>query len=469
MGNYLWSVFMRLKEFPSIAGVGIKGFLNYRNVYKSEANLEKYQNRKLRKAVYTAYNESEFYRQRFDSHGVHPDDIKSVEDLYRLPVITKKDLAENFEKSVPLSLERERAFLIGTSGSTGKPVRVYKDYSWLAGIWSCALRARKMHKMGIPKVCFILDNESPLNFESTMENYFKLFKGFYGMVNVEDDIYSIMKQVEEIKPDIIFTYTGIMRELAILRKNGLGKELNIKSTWLTGELVDNFTRNLVEDAFCCSCYSLYSSTEGSHMGVECENKNMHVMSDSVIVEIVDEEGNIVEPGQDGRVLITCIDEGLGTPIIRYSGLADVGVIMKEKCSCGLNTPVLGQIKGRQVDSICLPDGKVYHAFSLTIPMEKIQREYGEGIIRNYQIVQYELDLVEIGIVSNNDSAEAGLFFAMKKNIEKTYQDFFGEDIRLRVEEKDASSFLMSNKKGVPNPLVVSMIDKKKKQLIKRSL
>ena len=109
----------------------------------------------------------------------------------------------------------------------------------------------------------------------------------------------------------------------------------------------------IEEAFGCECFGLYSSTEGGLTAWECVNKKMHCSTDSVTVEIVDGQGNPLPAGVDGNILLTCHDRGLGTPLIRYAGCADVGQLADETCDCGVHTPILGQVKGRIVDSVHL--------------------------------------------------------------------------------------------------------------------
>ena len=131
-----------------------------------------------------------------------------------------------------------------------------------------------------------------------------------------------MKKLENTNVNYICTYTGVMRELATLRKNGMGGNLHIKMVGLTGEILDEYTRSHIEEAFGCQCYSAYISTEGGTIAQECGNKKMHIHTDFVTPEIVDSKGNGLPPGEDGLILLTCHDGSYGTPIIRYSGCAD---------------------------------------------------------------------------------------------------------------------------------------------------
>ena len=452
---------MYIRQALESGRAALRGYMFSRRAWKSPEFLRRLQARALQRSVSIAYYQTDFYRERYKKHGVHPRDIRTLEDIHKLPVITKQDLIENFHAALPKPLNKNHAFLMGTSGSTGQPVEVYKDYTWLAHFIGCGFRIIRLHKVGMSKqgIAFILDlNPSP-SIEKIIQKYLKLFPGIALIIPVGQDIVQTMRQLEKANVRYIVTYSGVMRELATLRKDGMGKNLNIIKVGLTGEILDEYTREYIEAAFGCSCYSYYISTEAGAIAIECENKKMHINSDSLMVEILDENGDPLPAGEEGNIVLTCYDGGYGSPIIRYSGCSDVGQILSEGCGCGLNTPVMGPVKGRIVDSIHLPDGRIYHAFSMTIPMEKIQRKYGKERICQYQIVQHELDLVTISLVRNREKAGASDSLSnLMEIIERTYQIQLGPDMNITVQEVE--TLPKGSNTGMPTPLVLSHIVRK---------
>ncbi|MCP4602229.1 MAG: phenylacetate--CoA ligase family protein [Proteobacteria bacterium] len=441
------------------------GYRLSKNVCKSSKYIEKLQNKRLSKAVATAYYETDFYREKYDSHGVKPRDIQGIEDLSKLPIVTKQELMDNFETAIPKSLNRERAIAIGTSGSTGQPLQVYKDQMWLAHCFGFAFLMRRIHKMGLPRVGFIFDVGSSGSIEQHIQDnsvwYAKYFAPRTLILPVDLDIVEIMEKLEEAKVQYLCTYTGIARELATLRKNGMGKNLKIKKVGLTGEILDDYTRQHIESAFECTCYTSYASTEAGPIALECENKNMHVYSDTCIVEVTDEQGNAMPKGEDGRIVLTCPVMGLSTPVIRYNGCSDAGRILPGKCNCGVNTPIMGPIQGRLTDSIHLPNGKIYHAFSMTIPMEKILRDHSRDRIRQYQIVQGKVDEITISLLRNKAKTEPDDSLSdIMKIIKKKYQEQLGSEVHLTLNEVE--EIPKGNNMAMPTPLVLSKIDKNNK-------
>ncbi len=449
-------------NFTRLAGIPkavVSGYLLSRKSWESQECLRELQNKALQKTVATAYYQTIFFKEKYDTHGVHPNDINTVEDLAKLPITTKKELMDNFEDALPRSLNKKAALLMGTSGTTGQPIDVYKDFKWVAHLFAYFLFLLKLHKMKSIKAAFIADINSHSTIEQRAHGFLKLFARKAVILPVEKDLVKVMKKLENEDVNYIATYPGVMRELATLKKNGMGKNLNISKIGLAGEMLDDCTREHIEEAFNCTCYSSYISTEGGPIAIECEHKNLHVNSGSVIVEAVDQNGRLVPKEEDGRILLTCIDGGSGTPIIRYDGCSDIGQLQTKTCDCGLNTPIMAPIKGRVVDTIHLPDGRIYHAFAMTVPMWEIQKECGMDFIRQYQIVQHHLDKITISFIRN--SAKVKPEDSLTRHIEiikERYQKKLGEDVEISVREVD--ELPRGANPSMPAPLVLSTIGKK---------
>ncbi len=455
---------MNLKKACGIVNAFSDGFMQHGHIFKDSRKYAAFRDKRLRRTVMTAYYETDFYRRKYDEHGVKPEEISTIADLHKLPIVTKEELIDNFEDAIPRSLDRENAYLMGTSGSTGRPIQIYKDYNFISQFVSSSLQGIRMHRLGIPKVCFIMDNLSADNFESTLETYMKIGMGYFKVMTVQQDLLDMIKELQRFNPDYIMTYTGILREIATVVKNTPGIKFRLKKVCVGGEMLDAYTRQHIEEAFGCPCYNFYAATEGGFIAWECEHKKMHIKAEDITLEIVDAEGHVVPPGQDGHILMTCHDGGRGTPIIRYSGCSDISHLESKPCSCGVNTQILGQIHGRVVDSIHLPDGRIYHAFYMTIPMEKLQREHFNDHIAQYQIVQHDLEHISISLVRNKEVAGDKPLNQTIDMIAAEYQKLLGEQVKLIVQE--VNTLPRTDNAGTPIPLVQSMIGKEKSATIK---
>lgn len=448
---------MEFDRVKFLVKIFFNGYRYARRTYSSRENLRAVENEALRRAIHIAYHETDFYRERFDRAGIKPGDIRTIEDLSLIPITTKKDLADNFAALIPRSMDKNRSYLLRTSGSTGNPIQVYKDEGWVTHVVASAIRLIKMHTTVFPKTALILDSKSRGAYEKHSVNFYKYIGARISIISVQQDIEKIMTDLEICRPDYIVTYTGVMRELARLRKAGRGRQLRLRKVALTGEILDDFTRAYIEDAFDCLCYSTYISTEGGPMASECVNKKLHANIDANTLEIVDSQGQPVKKGEDGFVVMTCHDGGHGTPVIRYSGCADMSRWTDETCDCGYQTPILSSIRGRADDAIHLPDGRVCHAFNMTIPMEKIQRGNQGELIRQYQIVQHDFDRIDISLVRNADAHE--LPEDLLHQIGRVYQEQLGPLVNISV--KEVPSISRSSSSVARAPLVLSRIAREK--------
>jgi len=116
--------------------------------------LEKYRNKVFRKIVKYAYTVPIYY-QKYKAAGIHPEDIRGIKDITKLPIITKKDLVDNYPDGIiPPNYDKSKAIVISTSGSTGKPVSVFFDFSVYSGGIGAAIRTSLVHNINWRKSKF---------------------------------------------------------------------------------------------------------------------------------------------------------------------------------------------------------------------------------------------------------------------------------------------------------------------------
>ncbi|MBK8808387.1 MAG: phenylacetate--CoA ligase family protein [Bacteroidales bacterium] len=447
---------MKIRALFRIIKILFKGYSVFREMNLPPKKRQASCNKRFLKQVKTRAFQTAFYPSHFERNKVNIEDIQSINDIAKLPITTKNDLRNNAEGVTCKALNRNNAITMATSGSTGVPTTVYRDDSWISGFIGSLIFCKRMHKINSVKIGLILDVSTQNSIESKMITFGKYLAKRLFILDMNREISDMMDELEKSDINYMITYTGVMRELANLRLAGRGQNLKFKKIFLSGEILDNYTRELVEKAFDCKCYSVYISTEGGFIAAECEQKQMHVFSNSVHVEIVDNDGKPVNYGEIGTITLTGLDNGFGSKIIRYAGCADAGSLINVQCSCGLQTPILGTILGRKIDTIHLRNGQIFHPFTMTGLMEKIQREYANDRIRQYQIVQESLDLITINLVRNTQ------FVKTHENLEdlvslirNKYQFWVNNAIEFDVNE--VVSIPKGNNIGMPTPLVISKL------------
>ncbi|OYT61861.1 hypothetical protein B6U81_02110, partial [Thermoplasmatales archaeon ex4484_30] len=279
---------------------------------KSEEEVEKYRNKCFRKIVRYAYSVP-IYRKKYKEAGIHPDDIKSIEDIKKLPFITKNDLRKNFPDGiVPTGFDTKNAYLISTSGSTGQPVSIYVDtYTIIKALLGFI---REIQEYGVnwrkTKMSVIVD----LTPESAEEAYLaqtvmpnlKKFFSFKNMqvLHVGENPEILIKKIDDFQPEFLGGYPGVMRALAVLKRKGYGKNIHPKVMASSGAVLDDYTRKYIEDAFGAKIFDAYGSTEAGPVAFECRKGSYHIHSDLVHLEFIDDDGNHVENGKPGHVVVT---------------------------------------------------------------------------------------------------------------------------------------------------------------------
>jgi phenylacetate-CoA ligase len=420
--------------------------------------MKRFRDKALKKTVKYAYTVP-LYHKKYKEYGVHPDDIKGIDDIIKLPFITKKDLIDTFpDNVVPVGYNKEKAHVVCTSGSTGEPLSFYTDFSTMINAIGITLRIFRDLNLNWRKSKFAL----VLNYSSNNVNYvdkkvfFTKIKSLfflenYLLIHVFEPLEDIIKKLDKFKPDMIVSYPVTFQHLAFLKRKGHCKNINPKVLIVGGYLLDEYTRRYVEDTFGCRMFNLYGSAESSgDIAVECKERNWHINQDFYHIEAVDENGELVAPDEKGQIVLTRMF-GKGTPFIRYIGMGDWVTLNPElKCPCGLTTQIIkGGIEGKA--SIILPTGKFLSFNSLTI-VSNVLNDLKTFKIKQFQIVQKKIDEIEILLIVDDDlrdiNPSVSLIF---EKIEKEFVKKVGPGIR--VNAREVKEIETSGTK--PTPLIIS--------------
>lgn len=428
-------------------------------------NIKRYRDKAFKKIINYAYAVP-LYHDKYKNAGIHPSDIKGIEDIKKLPMISKNDLMDYFpEGIVPANYNRKKAQLICTGGTSGKAAYIYSDFSIAAICTINCLRAYRL--LNFPhwkksKFVYIGDmggNRSMPVFERNFLSHFKSIIPFNNLfnINMNQPLQETINELDKIQPDTIHSFPGVLHYLAFLKTKGYGKNIKPKLLTCSGEILDEYTRNDIEEAFGCSLYDEYTSVEaGSGIAFECLKKNFHILHDLYEVEGIDRSGELVGLGEKGSIVLTRLG-GQGTPIIRYTGMKDwIAVSEEEKCDCGLHTPLLiNGVEGRLRNDIILPDGKVFSAATFC-EITPIVQDFKTFKIKRYLIIQKKIDEIEILIVVDEELRNKGPpVDLIVDKIQQVYQEMVGPDVKINIKEVNETE--LDKKSGRKRPTVISYV------------
>jgi phenylacetate-CoA ligase len=313
------------------------------------------QAKRLIESVRYAFKKSPFYRKYYSENGFHPDDIKSVEDIEKIPFINRRILGENC--AAITAVPQSRIIDINaTSGTTGKPLYVPMtagDLRLFSGLCARGFKYWNIGKNDTAQMMLSSDNLIIASkiLGTSLEKYLGATNLRVGPVGTERQI-TIMK---DLKPNIMIGISSYFLSLGRrLIESGFdpGRELNIKalfstasvtyhSRWTPMTATQEFSR--IWKAPVCS---VLGTTESCVAFFSCPASNgHHIHWDHIIAEIIDPKtGKTLPPGQQGELVITfCGREAF--PLIRYR-TSDITTIETGQCSCGRTNPRIMAITGR---------------------------------------------------------------------------------------------------------------------------
>ena len=417
--------------------------------------LEKLQDKEFKKMVKYAYTVP-LYHEKYKKAGVKPYDINGIKDIKKLPIITKNDLRDNYPNGiVPKKFDKKNSFLVSTSGSTGKPVFCY--YSILTAIKFTIGGMRSLKPTGAvwnkSKMCLIIDMKEgsveKASYEDAFTPFFKrvLKTDNILYLHVGDPLNKILEKVKKFNPEYLTSDPNMLRQLANLKINGKLDYLNPKWLYSGSAMLDDYTRKYVEKAFNAKIFDNYNSTEAGNMAFQClEKKGFHVNSDYLHMEFLDDNGEDVEYNKPSRLHVTRLF-GYDTPIIRYNGLDDIVTPIEPLNCCGVTTlQMIKDIHGRKMEFIYLPSGKKIAPFKITTIPASVMDKLDTYKIKQFQIIQHKIDLVEVKIIIDEKLRNIGP--SVKKIKEEIFSEFKKvtfDEIEIKVNEvKDINKDLKSN-------------------------
>lgn len=359
------------------------------------------QNERLAATVRRVYENVPFYRSKMEQAGVTPDDIRSIDDLHKLPFSYKQDLRDTYPYGLFAVPMKDIVRLHASSGTTGKQIVVGYTRNDL-DVWDeCVARA--------------LTAAGCTDEDIVHVSYgYGLFTGGLGAdggakrigaTAVPVSSGNTQRQVTILKDFgstiLCCTPSYALHIAEVLYASGYTKDdIKLKAGVFGAEPWTNEMRRKIEEMLGLTAYDIYGLTEiiGPGVAFECkEQTGMHVNEDHFIVEVIDPDtGEVLPEGTQGELVFTCITKE-AFPILRYR-TRDIGVITRGKCSCGRTLVKMTKPRGRTDDMLIIRGVNVFPSQIETVLLEK-------GYTANYQIVvdrANNFDSIEVQVEISNE-------------------------------------------------------------------
>lgn len=396
--------------------------LNYilKNQWLSPNKIKDIQNKRLRRLIKHAYYNVPYYNKLFSKNNLLPADIKTSDDLQKIPITTKDEIQKlSLDQIISKKVRIKNCKKEYTSGSTGKCLTIYlsKKDELLRNL----MDFRSLLAMGckiFDKVALIRTYRTYVSkkFEEKITYIFKRTISAY--LPLKDQIYYL----NEFKPNIIWGFPNCLKLITKFISDNKIIHLNPKVIFSSGEMLDDNTRHYLEKIFNVKVYDLYTSAELSITAWECERHNgYHINSDSIILEIT-KDGKRLKYGDEGEIVCTNLIN-YTMPLIRYN-LEDIGVLSEKLCECGRCFPILKEIKGRCDDMIILRDRTILHNHILSVYIYNIP-----GLFQ-YKLIQEDFEKFKLFYSPKeiiNDNLKRYIKNNFQKHINNIHINFIGVD------------------------------------------
>ena len=380
-----------------------------------------YQNEQLQKIILHAYNTVPYYNQLFHNLNLTPDDIKTVDDLSKLPVLERETVRKRFHEFQSRNWPQKRIVYGYTGGTTGAALTITSDIDTAPWQWAIWWRHRRRFalKLNDPFIAFAGRTVIPLE---------KLTPPFWRrnlpMHQTYVSIHHMTKQnmpylVDYLQKRKVVYYSGYPSALYLLAswllENNISLQYPPRITVTGAETVLPHQRAVIEKAFKTKLADQYGASEHCGNISECQYHTYHIDMEFGVIELLEIDRELPNLR---RIICTGFRNPV-MPLVRYN-IGDVATVSNKKCPCGRALPVVERIDGRIESYILTPDGRQLGRLDFLF-------KHSENI-QEAQLIQNTQDRVTVRIVKNasyNEIDQAKLLTDMRK--------YLGDQIEIDVE------------------------------------
>lgn len=393
-------------------------FLN-KSQWWSEEQLKDYQDKKLRALIHHAYLNVPYYTEVFNERKLKPKDIKSQEDLHKLPLLTKEIIRKNFpDKMQARNISPKKLILSGSGGSTGEPLQYYRTKKDLSFARACNLRAWYWmgYRLGDR---YIKISTMPRNsWYKKLQDFVNLSLHLHTKSFSDKDIEQLISIIRKKKYKFLRGYPASLFIIANYMEKKQINDIFLKGINTTSEPLYPYMRELIENKFHCPIFDSYSA-EGGPVIAQCEYKEFyHIASEKSICEF--HKNNDPAFPDLHKIIFTDL-HNYATPFIRYD-VKDYVSISNKDCICGRKLGILKKIEGRDSDILITPSGR-YITFYFFIGYFE-----HKNYLDLFQMQQNSLTEFTLKIVVNKNFSPR-----IKETIYKDFIEVLGKDVNLSIE------------------------------------
>ncbi len=421
VSTLLFPLHERLKRHDSVA---LRRLMEEAQWWPAD-RLAAFQLQRLRDLLQDVGANVPYYRNLFAQSGVDPIKVRSTADLQRVPLLTKAIIRANTDGLRHAHAQGLTRF--NTGGSSGEPLVFFIGSNRISHDVAAKWRATRWWGVDIGDPEIVVWG-SPI--ELSKQDHLKQWRDKLLRTRLlpafemsESKLDQFIATIRRVRPRMLFGYPSALAHIAKhSQKRGVCmSDLGIKVAFVTSELLYDEQRATIGEAFGCRVANGYGGRDAGFIAHECPAGGMHLTADDIVVEIVNESGEVQPPGVAGEIVITHLSTN-DFPFIRYR-TGDIGVLGATPCVCGRCLPLLQDIQGRSTDFVVAADGTVMHGLSLIYILRDLAG------VKSFKVVQESLALTRVLIVTDDNFASGAL-----AQIVRGFKQRLGADVAVLVDQ-----------------------------------
>jgi len=379
--------------------------------------------RELRRIVKYAYENVPYYRYTFKKHRVNPDDIRSINDIKKLPVLTKEEVRLHSKSLISSEFNRWQYDVRHTSGTTGTALTlvwghdaIMKEYAFVERIRrrSGKLSSRMTHITLTGRLIIPPKQKAPPFWRVNKSEHQYLFS-MHHLTN--SNLSGYIEKIKELQPVYIEGYPSLISVVAEYILQNAIELKSIKAVFTSSETLFLYQRERIEKAFKCKVFDRYGSTELAASIGECEFGSYHEDGEYGIIEYLRDGEDVTENEAGEMVCTNFINSAF--PLIRYK-IGDLAKPSMQLCPCGRALPLVSEVIGRMDDVLITKNGaylgRLDHIFKET------------HNIKESQVIQESADKVLVRVVPWSGYSEKD-----SKHLLNEFSKRLGEGMEIQIQ------------------------------------
>ena len=394
-----------------------------RSQWWSPEELERHRLESLRAFLVHAGARVPYYRRLFDEAGFDPGAISGLDDLQRLqflttPLIRDKTEALKAEDAGPLKR-------YNTGGSSGEPLIFFMGRDRVSHDVAAKWRATRWWGVDIGDPEIVVWG-SPI--ELGTQDRFRAIRDAVLRTHLlpafemsEANLDRFVAEILRRRPCMLFGYPSALSLIArhAERHGQCMNDLGVAVAFVTSERLYEDQRETIARIFGCQVANGYGARDAGFIAHQCPSGGMHLSAEDIVVELIDHNGQPVQAGEAGEIVVTHLATG-DFPLVRYR-TGDIAVMDDRPCPCGRGLPMLKEIQGRATDFLVAADGTIMHGLALIYVVRDLPG------IEQFKIIQENRDLIHVLLVPG-----PGWDPSVVSLIEKAFKVRLGQSVRVEV-------------------------------------